>query len=59
MSAACKRCGKLITEYRRRTYCSEGCADAASHEKRLQRLAQGKLQPKVTYRVYDYRDKEV
>jgi len=58
MSAACKRCGKLITEPKRRSYCSEGCADAAAHEQRLKRFAQGKLQPKVTYRVYNYRDQK-
>jgi len=56
---ACAHCGKPITEPKRRTYCSEGCADEVAHAKRLQRLAQGKLQPKVTYRVYDYRNKEV
>jgi len=55
---ACARCGKPITEPRRRTYCSEACADVVAHAKRLERFAQGKAIPKRTYRTYDYRTKE-
>lgn len=50
----CKRCGKPILEPRRKSYCSEGCADVVAHQKRLERLhrAQYKL---AKFRTYDYR----
>jgi predicted nucleic acid-binding Zn ribbon protein len=48
----CKRCGKPILEARRRSYCSEACADVVAHAKRLERLAQGK--PRLMkFRIYE------
>ena len=37
----CKRCGKPVPQGRR-SYCSEACADVVAHQRRLERLAQGK-----------------
>jgi hypothetical protein len=45
------RCGKAILDVNRRVYCSEGCADAAAHLKRLQRLHKGTLRL-AKFRVY-------
>ena len=43
MKVFCKRCGGVIPpDSRRRSYCSEACADVVAHQKRLERLAQGK-----------------
>jgi|307.fasta_scaffold858868_2 hypothetical protein len=47
----CARCGKPITEPRRRTFCSEGCADVVAHQKRLERLGRGVLRP-AKFRIY-------
>lgn len=58
MNLWCQRCGKAITEPKRRVYCSEACADVVAHEKRLERLGKGKVKARRTYRVYDYRNKE-
>ena len=47
---ACARCGKPVPPPRR-TYCTEGCADAAAHAKRLERFARGKWVP-LKFRFY-------
>lgn len=39
----CARCAKPIVEPRRRTYCSEACADVVAHAKRLERLGKGQM----------------
>lgn len=51
MTLYCKRCGKAILVPRRRSYCSEGCADEVAHAKRLERLARGTLKL-AKFRVY-------
>lgn len=51
MTVYCKRCGKAILVPRRRSYCSEGCADVVAHEQRLIRLSKGKL-TLAKYRIY-------
>jgi len=48
---SCARCGKPILEPRRRTYCSEGCADVVAHQKRLVRLSKGTMRP-AKFRFY-------
>jgi len=47
----CARCGKPITDPKRRVYCGEGCADSVAHEKRLIRLSRGTLKL-AKFRIY-------